>query len=520
MKFKLIAITALLSVRCMSASAQGTAFTYQGLLISGGNPANGSYDLTFTLFNVNTTGAAIAGPVTNSATAVSNGLFTTVIDFGAGVFTAGSNWLEIALCTNGSASFSTLTPRQQLTPAPYALTAENALTAQNLAGVVANNTITAGVTATVGGGVGNTSSGSYDTVSGGEGNTSSGLYDTVSGGQGNTTSGSHSTVGGGYSSTSSGDYATVAGGYENIASAPYAAVGGGNGNTASGQYATVAGGHANVASGDFSFAGGNHAQALYQGSFVWADDNGGNFASTAANQFSVRATGGVLFNATGGITLAGDMQMGTSAGDYHHFSIGGGNSYGYIFGSYLNPSLGDGIHMGYNWYSDAAGTGHIINAGGGSSRISLGYESITMQVAPVGYQPVGNTLVMNSSGTTIYGTFNNSSDRNVKQNVAPVSSSQILDKVLQLPISEWSYKTDSATRHIGPMGQDFYSVFNIGTDEKHIAPIDEGGVALAAIQGLNQKLDSEAKEKDAQIQLLEKKLDELRAMVKQLAAQE
>jgi len=72
--------------------AQGTAFTYQGRLNDGGSPANGSYDLTFTLFGVNAGGVAIAGPVTNSAVALSNGLFTTTVGLG-NVFTGASNWL-------------------------------------------------------------------------------------------------------------------------------------------------------------------------------------------------------------------------------------------------------------------------------------------------------------------------------------------------------------------------------------------------------------------------------------------
>src|ERR1035438_215136 len=76
-----------------TARAQGTAFTYQGRLNSSGSPVNGSYDLTFTLYTTNVTGSAIAGPVTNSATAVTNGLFTTLVDFGPGVFTGTSNWL-------------------------------------------------------------------------------------------------------------------------------------------------------------------------------------------------------------------------------------------------------------------------------------------------------------------------------------------------------------------------------------------------------------------------------------------
>jgi trimeric autotransporter adhesin len=110
--------------------------------------------------------------------------------------------------------------------------------------------------------------------------------------------------------------------------------------------------------------------------------------------------------------------------------------------------------------------------------------------------------------------LNNSSDRNAKQNFAPVSSAEILEKVVQLPISEWSYKEDASTRHLGPMGQDFYSIFNIGTDEKHIAPIDEGGVALAAIQGLNQKVD----DKEARLEKQAAEINHLRQQNDSLAA--
>jgi hypothetical protein len=85
---------------------------------------------------------------------------------------------------------------------------------------------------------------------------------------------------------------------------------------------------------------------------------------------------------------------------------------------------------------------------------------------------------------------------------------------LHLPISQWSYKEDPTTRHIGPVSQDFYSIFNIGTDERHLAPIDEGGVALAAIQGLNQRVT----EKEAEVRNLQNRLDELQAVVNRLAA--
>ena len=59
-----------------------TAFTYQGRLNESNGPANGSYDIAFTLYATNTTGSAVAGPVLNTNVIVTNGLFTTAIDFG------------------------------------------------------------------------------------------------------------------------------------------------------------------------------------------------------------------------------------------------------------------------------------------------------------------------------------------------------------------------------------------------------------------------------------------------------
>src|SRR5215468_6763202 len=89
-----VAVLCSLSAFSNSASAQGTAFTYQGRLNTGGSPANGSYDIAFSLCATNEGGVALAGPVTNSAVGVTNGLFTTTVDFG-NVFTGTSNWLAI-----------------------------------------------------------------------------------------------------------------------------------------------------------------------------------------------------------------------------------------------------------------------------------------------------------------------------------------------------------------------------------------------------------------------------------------
>ncbi len=119
-------LLATLNFQLSTAFAQGTAFTYQGRLNDVSNPANGNYDLRFAVYNAAAVGSVAGGPVTNAATAVTNGLFTVTLDFGSGVFDGSARWLEIAVRTNGATGFATLTPRQPLTPAPYAILAGTA----------------------------------------------------------------------------------------------------------------------------------------------------------------------------------------------------------------------------------------------------------------------------------------------------------------------------------------------------------------------------------------------------------
>jgi hypothetical protein len=118
----LIALAVLASVNHLA--AQGTAFTYQGQLNNGANPANGSFDLTFSLFNAGTGGSQFGGTVTNLDVGVTNGLFTVTVDFGP-VFTATNCWLQIGVRTNGGSTFTALSPRRELTPVPFSILAEN-----------------------------------------------------------------------------------------------------------------------------------------------------------------------------------------------------------------------------------------------------------------------------------------------------------------------------------------------------------------------------------------------------------
>ncbi|RIK67598.1 MAG: hypothetical protein DCC65_05545 [Planctomycetota bacterium] len=282
---------------------------------------------------------------------VTDGLFTVRLNFGEAAFNGSARWLEIVV--NGTP----LVPRQPLMPSPYALalpglyTQENA-TSPNVIGGYSGNAVTPGlvgatiggggspldglnnrvtshygtvgggsdnqagaddeaawsdhatvsggfsnaatsVWSTVGGGILNAASGPNATVAGGQQNSAEGHSSTVSGGAGNTGSGNGATVGGGQGNSASDFGSTVGGGLGNLADGYASTVGGGYQNSASNGFSTVPGGALNEATGYSSFAAGHRAKAIHDGSFVWGDATSLDFASTAANQFLIRAGGGV-----------------------------------------------------------------------------------------------------------------------------------------------------------------------------------------------------------------------------------
>jgi hypothetical protein len=130
MKTKQVLVLALLALCAppfiiSSAEAQGTAFTYQGRLLTNGAPAGGFFDFEFALYtNAAGTGTEVGSTITQTAIGVTNGLFTTTLNFGA-VFTGNATWLAISTRSNGVGNYTALTPLQEINPAPYAITAEN-----------------------------------------------------------------------------------------------------------------------------------------------------------------------------------------------------------------------------------------------------------------------------------------------------------------------------------------------------------------------------------------------------------
>lgn len=132
-KTLLAGILTLLSICLTVAEPMGTVFTYQGRLSENGTPANGTYEMTFALFDDANEGTQVGAALTNSVVPVNNGFFAIELDFGDGAFNGEARWLQIEVRSNGLAvPFTPLTPRQALTPTPYALQAQTASTATSV----------------------------------------------------------------------------------------------------------------------------------------------------------------------------------------------------------------------------------------------------------------------------------------------------------------------------------------------------------------------------------------------------
>ncbi len=278
--------------------AQGTAFTYQGRLNDTGQPANGNYDLQFALFDAPTNGNQIGSTVTNLAVGVTNGLFTTLINFGPGIFTGTNYWLQIGVETNGGGgNFTTLSALQPLTPEPYAIYSSSAgaaviasnVTAGSITGasiasgqvVKSLNSLMDAVTLAAGSNVTISPGGNTLTIAStgavgpqGPPGSATNAWDLM-GNAGTSpavgyfvgttdnnplelhvngerafrlepgSGGMPNVIGGaGNNAVTGGSVAvTIGGGYQNMASNNYATVGGGSGNNILGQYGTIAGGN-------------------------------------------------------------------------------------------------------------------------------------------------------------------------------------------------------------------------------------------------------------------------------------
>ena len=499
-------------------SPVGTGFTYQGRLKSGGSPYSGTCDLKFGLWDALTNGNQLGTqPLPFTNVSLTDGYFTVQLDYGGGAFQGDARWLAIEVrCPAGGGEYTPLTPRQALTAAPHALALPGLWTQQNsvspnLIGGHSGNWVTAGATgATIGGGGDinwpNRVTDDFGTVSGGQNNQAGNgdddprgpTHTTVGGGWQNVASGDFAAAGGGANNVAGGGLATVGGGHLNTASSSASTVGGGSSNSASGESATVGGGSGNTASGESATVGGGMSNAAGG----WRATVVGGSSNTASG--SGATVGGWESIASGGWATVGGGWRNIASGDKS--TVGGGNENAASGWNATVPGGWDNIAQGA--HSFAAGRhAKAYNDGcfvwGDSTDADVACNNADRWVARASGGVYFYTNGGLSSGVYVPAggnAWSSVSDRNLKENVAAVDGQEVLARLAQVPIASWNYKSqEAAIRHMGPMAQDFYAAFGLGEDDTHISTVDADGVALAAIQGLQEQVQ----DKEARITALE-----------------
>ena len=262
-----------------------------------------------------------------------------------------------------------------------------------------------------------------------------------------------------------GDSTTAIGGGRNnnaVSLGGYSTVAGGVDNTASGTISTVAGGYANIASGTVSIVAGGYGNVA-AGSYSFA---AGHFAAARENGMFVWA------------------------------DANGQNDY--------DPTT-------FRAAGQSANTFNVRATGAGGVLFTTGIDSLTGA-------PTWGCYTYSGGGWTC------ASDRNIKRNLEPIDGQLVLSQLAAMPIYHWQPKDGpkSEVRHLGPMAQDFYATFGLGDSDKAIGMQDAEGIALAAIQGLNVKLETKVAEQAHEISELrsahEHELAELRRAVEVLLA--
>jgi hypothetical protein len=172
----------------------------------------------------------------------------------------------------------------------------------------------------------------------------------------------------------------------------------------------------------------------------------------------------------------------------------------YDFNSFAAVRLNNYYHA---WAFAATPTGDFT-----VNKIGTGGQEFTVRQR---FDAAGPTMDVQGS---VRGTqFIASSSRELKADFREIDSKEVLASLAEMPVMSWRYKTeDEAERHFGPVAEDFRQAFQLG-DGKTIANIDADGVALAAIQGLNQILRQEVATKDEEIAELRSEIAQLRELV-------
>jgi len=120
------AIILSLFVLTAAAFAQSSAFNYQGKLTESGAASNGTYLFQFKLYDAAGGGAQVGTTLNDISINVTDGTFSTELNFGSNAFTGGDRYIEISVKKTAGDQYTLLTPRQKVNSSPYATKALNA----------------------------------------------------------------------------------------------------------------------------------------------------------------------------------------------------------------------------------------------------------------------------------------------------------------------------------------------------------------------------------------------------------
>ena len=346
----------------------------------------------------------------------------------------------------------------------------------------------------IGGGYRNMTSDFGATVSGGGNNFARGQFSVIAGGGGdeaadsNSAQGNLSAIGGGYHNYATGDAATVAGGYYHTASGGSATIGGGYRNTSTSSYTTVCGGTYNNATGQYAtIAGGDNNVVAGSRSAI----GGGEYNNIATGSNSSTIAGGHDNGVNGDFSTVAGGDSNAVWGPANYAAIGGGRAnqvtgeYSVITGGLRNIVSGDHALGCGSLVTVAANNAFVF--GDGSERFSIGMSNSANFLCRNGFRIWTDSLLFNVGTRLAPGgsSWIALSDSTKKTNRVNADGHEVLDKISTMPIDKWNYKHQpDGPEHIGPMAQDFWTAFHLGTDSLGIETIDADGVLFAAVKAL------------------------------------
>jgi hypothetical protein len=416
--------------------AHADSFTYHGALQDAGEPADGTYDMQLTLYSQREGGAILAQPVTLYAVPVTNGNFVTNVDFGLAAPLSSQAWVDVKVKPAGSGRVTALDMRSPVAsdgtcPGSWALDGNAGAPSGSYLGTADNVPL---------------------------------IFKTNG-------------LAGGQFIDASPNFPTFY------------------------TFGATSLAYSDGAFGQNSIAAGYHGQANFEGSFDWSPAHGTivSLPDTATEQFIINAPHGVGINTNVGpdgaplrdeLTIApspdlvaanADLTFETSSqlNGYNGFNMGAvPGGFFQIQGLYaLGGTVLYSPLLNINFVHGSSSYGAFtLNGANQIGAFAVGHDGAS-----------GNNAYLSSGGV-----WTNASSREFKEDFATVDVGSVLQKLVSIPVQTWFYKqAHDEGQHMGPIAEDFADTFGLGKDKQHIGTVDESGVAFAAIQGLNQKVERE-----------------------------